>query len=70
MSIERQYTMESAPEDCVCAQFGCGKHLTLDEQLAGNYCMEHTGKEYRLVGHAKAETLRSVLTRVINSKLK
>jgi len=70
MSIERPYTMESSPEDCVCAQFGCGKHLSLDEQLAGNYCMEHKGKKYLLVGHAKAESLRSVLTRIIKSKLK
>lgn len=70
MSIERPYTMESVPEDSVCAQFGCGKHLTLDEQLAGNYCMEHKGKKYRLVGHAKADSLRSAIIKILNSKLK
>ena len=33
------------PEPVVCKQFGCGKHLTGPEQLAGDHCTKHMNTE-------------------------
>lgn len=30
-------------EPIACTHFGCGKHLSLVEQLAGNKCLKHQG---------------------------
>jgi hypothetical protein len=29
----------------VCKFFGCGKHLSIDEQLYGEFCINHQKKE-------------------------
>jgi len=69
MSIERQYTIKSTPEDCVCAKFGCGKHLTLVEQLTGKYFAGHSGEEHALVNKCKQDDLRKAMHRIIHSRL-
>lgn len=28
-------------QEICCRHFGCGKHLSLQEQLFGNYCIKH-----------------------------
>lgn len=33
--------IEPSHEPIVCRHFGCGKHLSLLEQLHGNHCYEH-----------------------------
>jgi hypothetical protein len=39
-------TLEENPEPYTCKQFGCGKTLTLQQRLFGNYCSDH---QHRIV---------------------
>lgn len=32
-------------EPFVCKYFGCGRHLSLQERLYGDYCSAHNGKD-------------------------
>jgi len=35
------YTKENWTDPVICAQFGCGHHLTPQIQLFSNYCIDH-----------------------------
>lgn len=37
-------------EPIICANFNCGKHLSLQEQLFSNFCTNHNGKGIVIVG--------------------
>jgi len=67
MTTDLSYIYLTRQEPVICKHFGCGKHLTLNEQLAGDHCREHSGKIHQLVGH---NDLKSALEKIINSKLK
>jgi len=68
MTTQRKYDIHSDPENVVCAKFGCGKHLSLIEQLAGKYCTAHRGYQ-RVIGRGKP-VLENVIREIINSKFK
>ena len=40
-AVEANQVLQDYQEPTVCAHFGCGKHLSLIEQLAGKVCTEH-----------------------------
>lgn len=37
----RQAKLNQPKERDICSKFGCGKHLTLAESLAGDRCINH-----------------------------
>ena len=38
------YFLKVPPEPAICKEFGCGKHLTREEQLCGDHCSKHAKK--------------------------
>jgi len=80
MTTQRRYDIHSDPENIVCAKFGCGKHLSLIEQLAGKYCTAHRGHEYGKYGNIHREFipviekekphLKEAIEKLIVSKIK
>lgn len=40
-----QYMIKYIIEPVMCNEFGCGKHLTLEEGRYGNRCVQHLEKK-------------------------
>jgi len=66
--INAHIIKKAESETAICAKFGCGKRLSLIEQLAGKYCTEHRGYQ-RVIGRWKP-VLENVIREIINSKFK
>lgn len=47
----------------ICKKFGCGKNLSLFEQLCGNVCTAHNGKQFELVGKT---TRKEIIDELVN----
>lgn len=45
--VMRNPQKASPPEPATCKIFGCGKHLSRAEQLAGDYCTKHMKRYYQ-----------------------
>lgn len=43
--IEPSVNQFNGDDDRQCSHFGCGRILTLQEALAGNKCINHTGEK-------------------------
>lgn len=65
ISIQKKYTEQCNQVDVICRHFGCGKTLSLHEQLCGKYCIQHsiTGLS---VGKKKADKLEDVLNKIFS----
>lgn len=63
------YTAKYEPITPVCRHFGCGKTLSLHEQLCGGRCVDHV-THGQSVGKSKNNNLEGTLNKIIVSKLK
>ncbi len=68
-STELKYRVDSCVISIVCSQFGCGKVLSLHEQLCGNRCVDHVTYG-QSVGKTKNDSLETALNKIIVSKIK